>query len=286
MKKRTLIPDRNEISPYENLHIYYLEGSPHPGFRFDGDNFIGNWEEDGFSFLFFTRPADEQVKNLLDSQGRLTLLDTFNMPYEEWHGGEISPMQVADFMITPPWKNHNKNGEAKKSRHHILLDPGVVFGTALHPTTRNCLEAIHLAFSCQIPEFVIDIGTGTGILALAAATSGASRILAVDINRLCLQTTQKNVYLNELSKKILPIQGSAQNFVDYPVDFMIANIHYDIMKEIIAAEGFYQKKRFLLSGLLKSEAKAIKNQLIRHQAKIIRTWDQDGIWFTFLGEND
>jgi ribosomal protein L11 methyltransferase len=277
-------PNRNDINPYTDLHIYYMEGSPHPGFLFDTDNFVGNWEEDGFSFLFYTRPADDAVKKLLDSQGHLNLLDTFNMSYEEWHGGEISPMQVADFMVSPPWINFKENGRTADRLRHILLDPGVVFGTALHPTTRDCLEAIHLAFSGQIPDFVIDIGTGTGILALAAAISGTPFTLAVDTNLLCVQTTRKNVNLNEFSEKILPIQGSAENFVDYPVDFMIANIHYDIMKKVVDADGFYRKKRFLLSGLLKSEAKAIKNELIRHHAKILKTWDQNGIWYTFLGE--
>ncbi len=277
-------PDPYSTRPYEDLYIYYLEGSLHPGFRFHAGDFIGNWEEDGFSFLFFTKPADDQVNRLLDRQQHLKLLDTFHMPYDEWQGGEISPMRVADFMIFPPWNRCIKSSDTPEDLRHILLDPGVVFGTGLHPTTRDCLEAIHLAFSRQVPEFVMDIGTGTGILALAAAKSGAPLILAVDINLLSVETTRKNVYLNELSEKILPIQGSAENFVDYPVDFMIANIHYDIMKKIVDAEGFYRNKRFLLSGLLKSEAKTIKNQLVRHHAEIIRTWDQNGIWFTFLGE--
>ena len=106
----------------------------------------------------------------------------------------------------------------------------------------------------------------------------------MDLNLLSVQTTRKNVKLNHLENKIVPVQGSAENFVDYPVDFMIANIHYDITRKILDSKGFYRKKRFLLSGLLKSEAKAVKEQLWQHDVELIKTWDQNGIWFTFLGE--
>ncbi|MFO7963250.1 MAG: 50S ribosomal protein L11 methyltransferase [Desulfobacterales bacterium] len=268
--------------PYEDLHIYYLEGCLHPGYRFRSKAFIGNWEEDGYSFLFFAKPAEDEVGGLLKRNRQLKLLDTFQLSYEEWHGGEIAPMQVSDFMISPPWSRCEKAGG--DHLHSILIDPGVVFGNGLHPTTRDCLDAIHMAFSSRVPETVLDIGTGTGILALAAARLGAALTLAVDINPLSVKTAQKNIHLNGMSEKMLPIQGSAQNFVDYPVDFMIANIHYDMMRKMVETDGFYKKKRFLLSGLLKSEANAIRHRLIENRADIAKIWDQNGVWFTFLGE--
>jgi ribosomal protein L11 methyltransferase len=206
------------------------------------------------------------------------------MSYDQWHGGDDSPVYVGSFAVTPPWKKAIDKRHVEQGRHHILLDPGVVFGTGLHPTTRDCLEAIELAVSRQMPEFVVDMGTGTGILALAAAKLAGCTTIAVDLNFLAVQTTLKNVMLNRLEDKIVPVQGSAENFVDYPADFMIANIHYDITRKILDSKGFYQKKRFLLSGLLKSEAKAVKDQLWQHDVELIKTWDQNGIWFTFFGE--
>jgi ribosomal protein L11 methyltransferase len=77
---------------------------------------------------------------------------------------------------------------------------------------------------------------------------------------------------------------NAEKFMDYPVDFMIASIHHDIARKIINSKGFYQKIRFLLSGLLKSEAKSVKDRLSQENVEITRTWDQNGVWFTFLGE--
>ena len=273
-----------DINPYKDLYIYYLDGylkTPPP---LNDDNFIGNWEEDGFSYLFFSKSSEKTVEKLIEADPGVKLLDQFYMTYDQWHGGDDAPLCVGNFIVMPPWSQAVRQIGRKSGVRPIFLDPGVVFGTGLHPTTRDCLEAIETAFGDKKPKFVVDIGTGTGILSLAASMLAGCKTLAVDLNLLSVQTTRKNIYLNHLEQHILPIQGSAENFVDYPVDFMIANIHYDVMKKIINSQEFYQKKRFLLSGLLKSEADAVKEQLSQHHVELIRTWDQNGIWFTFLGE--
>ena len=274
----------NQVNPYKDLYIYYLEGCLHFKTMFQAENFIGNWEEEGFSFLFFSRSSDEKVKELVFHQPHLKLLDQFCMTYDQWHGGEVSLLRVGRFIIVPPWEPSIDKLDAKDIDCPIVLDPGVVFGTGLHPTTRDCLKAIEEAFNTEVPELVFDIGTGTGILALAAAKLGAGYTVAVDLNPLAVKTAQKNVYANELQEKIITVQGSAEKFVDYPVDFLIANVHYDISIKLINDKGFYRKKRFLLSGLLKSEADTVKDYLYRNKAEVIKIWDQNGIWFTFLGE--
>ena len=276
--------DVSHINPYKDLYIYYLEGYLKSNPPLGEENFIGNWEEDGYSYLFYSRSSDQKVRVLLEADPGVKLLDQFYMTYDQWHGGDDAPLCVGNFVVSPPWKQSVAKNDLAKGVKHILLDPGVVFGTGLHPTTRDCLEAIEMAFCDKKPEFVIDIGTGTGILALAAAMISDCKTLAVDFNLLSVQTTRKNVCINRLENKILPIQGKGENSVDYPVDFMIANIHYEITRKIIESKEFYQKKRFLLSGLLNSEAKSVKNKLLQHNVELIKTWDQNGIWFTFLGE--
>lgn len=271
-------------NPYKDLYIYYLEGRLTSGFRVDDGAFIGNWEEAGSSFLFFLEPSDTRVENAIRFEPQVKLVDRFCMSYDQWHGGRISTFETGCFTISPPWDPAVEKDDSDQKSHNILLDPGVVFGTGLHPTTSDCLCAIETAFKEKIPDLVLDIGTGTGILALAAAKLGAGRTLAVDLNLLSVKTANQNVRMNQLEKKIITVQGSAENFMDYPADFMIANIHHDIARKIINSKGFYQKKRFLLSGLLRSEAKAVRERLSQKNAEIIRTWDQNGVWFTFLGE--
>jgi len=268
-------------SPYRNLYIYYLEGLPKAGsVDFDAD-FIGNWQEDGFSFLFFTKPSDEKVNQLILEQSQLTLIDTYNMTYDEWQGGEIVPITIGDFLIVPPWLSSQPKPEGNEKK--ILLDPGVVFGTGMHPTTRDCLEAIDCLCYREKIETVIDIGTGTGVLAIAAISKGCRHVFAVDLNFLAAKTAKKNVVLNGMANKISVIQGQAEDFIDKPADLVIANIHYDVMKHLIHKENFQKDKCFILSGLLKSQAREIDIMLGELPVTMLERLEHDGIWYTFFG---
>jgi ribosomal protein L11 methyltransferase len=79
------------------------------------------------------------------------------------------------------------------------------------------------------------------------------------------------------------IQGSAEIFIDNHADLVIANIHYDVMKNLLNSNGFLSKKWFILSGLLTSQAEDALCTLKQRGAKIINRWNCDGIWHTFFG---
>ncbi|BBO85521.1 hypothetical protein DSCO28_60870 [Desulfosarcina ovata subsp. sediminis] len=267
-------------NPYQDLYIYYLSGRFRPGSAFDPDHYIGCWEEGGFSFLFFTRPNLPLVEKAVAHLQDLVLLDHYHMTYDQWQGGDVTPQRIGRFTISPPWYATALG----RSDTTIILDPGVVFGTGTHPTTRDCLEALELAFSGGIPESTLDLGTGTGLLALAAARLGCPRVLATDLTLLAAQTAQRNVRLNRLSRQVLVAQGDAEKFIDFTSDLVVSNIHYDIMKKLIRSTGFLQKRRFILSGLMRSQAARIESTLAGLSVKIIKRWNQNGIWTTFYGE--
>ena len=174
--------------------------------------------------------------------------------------------------------------EAAQGLTPIVIDPGVVFGSGMHPTTLGCLEALGLTFGGSPMATVVDFGTGSGILAIAAARLGAGRILAVDNNRLAVKTAKTNIALNGLENTVLAVQGRAENFIDVDADLLIANIHYDILRRIIETDGFLKKKMFILSGLLRSEARDVDLRFSRLPVKMIQTWEHDHIWHTFWGE--
>ena len=277
---------RNKIgtSPCDELFIYYLKGRLELHNQIFQDNFIGNWEEEDDSILFFSSSANQQIEKLLHRQPHLEYVDSYRMPYDHWLGEKFSSFEHGTFRILPPWEIPGNCVDAFTDRHQILLDPGLVFGTGTHPTTRDCLEALELAAGSMQISTVLDLGTGTGLLALAAARLGSPRVLGVDLNFLAARTASRNVRLNRLEDRVVIAQGRAEDIIAYPADLIIANIHYDVMHHLIGAKGFLAKKRFILSGLMRSEAKEIACSLERNRIKILKQWTHDGIWHTFYGK--
>jgi ribosomal protein L11 methyltransferase len=267
--------------PYDDLYIYQLGGKLTSHNEIPNHSFIGNWEEDDFSFLFFSHPAHEEIKNLVRAQPQLTFIDSYHMPWQQWQGTEITAFDQGCFQVIAPWEN---GGKGSADKLPIILDPGIVFGTGTHPTTRDCLDAVQLACRDRLPDRVLDLGTGTGLLALAAARLGCRLNLAVDLNLLAAKTAEKNVRLNRLEKQIVVVQGYAEAFIDCPADLLIANIHYNVMQKLIRTEGFSTPKHFILSGLLRGEAKQVRIELERMKARILKSWTHEGIWHTFYGE--
>ena len=130
---------------YRDLFIYYLEGRLKADEYLFGENFIGNWEEDNFSFLFFSNPARNDIEKLLRTQPQLTYIDTYHMTYDQWQSQTFTTARYGKFCIIPPWEASAFQPLQRGDEVPILLDPGVVFGTGTHPTTRSCLEALELA---------------------------------------------------------------------------------------------------------------------------------------------
>lgn len=267
------------LRPESILHIYYLEGTIGHSYAITHPAFLGNWEEDGFSFLFFLESADSTVADIIQHHDTLQLVDQYQMSYAEWQGGSIEPLQIGRFLLQPSWNSQ----QPEPGQIPISLNPGVVFGNGAHPTTRDCLEAIEIACMGGKVKSMLDLGTGTGILAIAGAKLGCEKCLAVDFNHLAARTAQANVELNGLEQNIQVVSGRAEQLIARPTDLMVANIHYAVMKDIVASEGFLQQKWFVLSGLLASEAEKIAAHLKNLPVSVLKRWAQNGVWHTFLG---
>ena len=272
--------------PLEDLYIYYLKGRVNSDMNLEAPDFIGNWEEDGYSFLFYARRSAGRIDAILNVQPQLTLIDAYHMTYAEWLGEHPSAFSAGRFIIVPPWEKGLENDGSTEEILRLVLDPGVVFGTGTHVTTRDCLQALERVYTTDsVPRTAIDIGTGTGVLALAAAALGCRKTLAVDINFLAARTATRNVRLNRMENRILAVQGRAESFIDHPADMLITNIHYDVMRLILKTAGFRQKKWFVLSGLMRSQARAVSDLLAESGADVLKRWEGDGIWHTLLGTN-
>lgn len=267
------------LRPDTLLYIYYLEGSLPSQLHVASDAFVGNWVEDNSSFLFFTKPSGDVVTKILTKYPDISLLDKYEMPYQQWQGGAIEPIRIGRFLLNPPWISASPS----ENDISITLNSGVVFGNGGHTTTQACLEAIEIACSGNKVTTMLDLGCGTGVLALAGAKLGCEKVLAIDYNYLAAQTTKHNVSLNSLDNTILVANGKAEHQTSCGTDLLVANIHYDVMKEIVATKGFLKQKWFILSGLLASETQKILAILEQKPVHILKRWNQDSIWHTIMG---
>jgi ribosomal protein L11 methyltransferase len=266
-------------SPYEHLYIYLIKGLvPHEEESSLGLCFLGNWVEEDTCFLFFREPSEAIVSDLLERHSDLRLLENYHFSYEEWQGAFSEPIRIDRFLIVPPWVDAVAGlGETK-----ILLDPGLVFGTGLHASTRDSLKALSYVHSAFSVKKVVDLGTGTGVLALASALLGAQQVLAVDLNPLCVKTARKNVQWNHLESRIEVKEGRAEDFAELQADLVLANIHWDVLKTLVAKEGFRRNPWIVLSGLMRSHARDLESDLARYGLRTVKAWEDEATWYTML----
>ncbi len=269
-------------NPYDKLFIYYFEGIPQITKKLEtSPSFLGSWVDDDVAFLFFSALGATRIKQIEKDNPHVCLVDTYEMSGEQWHGDKIEPYYINDVCICPPWEVPETE---KKNERRILLDPGVVFGTGRHQTTEDCLFLIHRLCTKNNIDTVLDIGTGTGLLSLGAAVLGCKTVLACDFNYLAVKTTRNNILINHVEDQVIAFQARGEEMMSLSCDLLVANIHYDVMRHMIESPFLMDKKWFILSGLLNSEAKKVMQSLSQKNVHIIERRCPDGVWNTILGK--
>ena len=164
---------------------------------------------------------------------------------ENWKK-EFKPFRLGQHMVVKPgWETV----ETQPGDHVIEIDPGMAFGTGTHETTGMCVA---LAEQYVKPgDRVIDVGTGTGILAIAAAYMGARDVLAIDIDPVAVRVARDNIVLNGLADKITAREGDLLEAVDEVADVVIANIIADVICMLAEPVKAHIKKNglFICSGI-------------------------------------
>ena len=200
------------------------------------------------------------------------------------------PRKVSDQLtIKPTWEPY----EAGEGELVIELDPGMAFGTGTHPTTMLCLRMLEKVV--RAGNDVIDVGTGSGILAIAAAKLGARHVLALDLDPVAVSSTRANVDLNELSSQVTVRESDLLAIihqvdrdelgVKLPVQLVVSNILAEIILTFISDvhEILQSGGRFIASGIIK-EKEPIVTEALQAVGFIIETKDEAENWSVIVAK--
>jgi ribosomal protein L11 methyltransferase len=167
-----------------------------------------------------------------------------------------------------------------RKRINLLIDPGLSFGTGGHFTTRFCLEELEKACAKLKPNSMLDAGTGSGILAIAAAQLGVKTIDAFDNDSVCVEKCAENAALNHLKKRRIRFYHAdilKAGWLKRPADVVCANILTHILIQAAPALWRAAKKRLILTGIREFEGDSVANAFLAGGAREILR-DGDGEW--------
>lgn len=169
------------------------------------------------------------------------------------------PVKISKrFTIVPTWETYHP---VSSDELIIELDPGMAFGTGTHPTTVMSLQALEKMVK---PDHrVIDIGTGSGVLAIGAALLSAKEVYALDLDEVAVRSANTNVKLNNVQDVVTVEEGNLTDKVDAPGDVVVANILAEVIMsftddafKIVKPGGSY-----ITSGIIESKKNDVKAAL-------------------------
>jgi ribosomal protein L11 methyltransferase len=208
-------------------------------------------------------------------------------PARDWEQAwrqSLNPLRVGqNWLIRTSWQSSEGFGK----RTTLVIDPKMAFGTGTHATTQLCLEEIE-----RLPltgARVLDVGTGTGILAVAAAKMGAKVVLAAEVDEQAIECAKENVELNGVPKQVQLFTGTLNSVPSGRVDFITANIEFrtlaNIGRELL--NRLQKNGLSVFSGILQQESDAFVREMEGMGWRILRVTRRydpgtsDG-WICFL----
>jgi ribosomal protein L11 methyltransferase len=175
------------------------------------------------------------------------------------------------FVIKPNWRDYTP----KPDDIIIEIDPGLAFGSGLHPTTQLCLNVLE-----QMPledKSFFDVGTGSGILSIAACKLGVGEIRAVDIDDVAIRVAKENFVINKLPVDIQTSVGSANDNGGQRWQLVVANILAHILIDIMPglAKAVASDGQLILSGMIADQEADVRGALEAQQLRVVERYSQE-----------
>lgn len=197
---------------------------------------------------------------------------------EQWEQ-TIQAQSIGEFFVKPTWDRQ----AAPKDKITLEIDPKMSFGTGYHNTTRLMLHLLPEIIEKDMQ--IIDAGTGTGILAIAAVKLGARHVFAFDIDDWSITNTKENILINEVADCITVKKGSTETIsAGQRVDVILANIERNTILHLLPEFTKILKEEglLLISGLLVKDKPAVMNDLKdQYDIREVRNEDE---WIAILAQ--
>lgn len=177
-------------------------------------------------------------------------------------------------VVKPTWEEYEKKSEDELV---IEIDPGMAFGTGTHPTTTLCVKLLEKYI--EPLDSVLDVGCGSGILAMAAALLGVQDVMGVEIDPIAVGVAQENVKLNGLGNVISVIEGDLTKGLDFSADIVVANLMADlvVMLSEDVAKHLRGKGIYISSGILIEKQEMVAKAIEKCGFEIIEVLEE-GEW--------
>lgn len=213
--------------------------------------------------------------------GELSVTPVDDTDWTEAWKADYRPQRIGRIVIVPSWLEE----PIASDEVAIRLDPGMAFGTGLHPTTRGCLTL--LQWLEPMPATVLDVGSGSGILGIAALCLGAQRVEALDTDSLAVAATSDNAAANGLADRLLAVRGTlpAQPEDGGRFDLILANLVAALLVELAGGLAAHAAAggTLLASGIIEPRAEETLTALTAAGFALIDRLD-DGEWVSLRME--
>ena len=238
---------------------------------------IGTFEHDGHLIFYFDYKLKQSINTICNHNFIINDID-----YENWHQGYeqyFKPIKIDDKMIVvPDWHNSDD-----KSIDYIKIKPGMAFGTGSHETTQLILSTLknHISQSSHI----LDLGSGSGILAIGAFKYGASYVTCYEYDQDCEENFFENMKLNNISNNYKLLFDDVLSIKNFNYDCILANINKNIILQLLPNMKKFRsnKCKIILSGLLLSDQEEVIKLINQLHFKLLESFVK-GEWICLIIE--
>ncbi len=257
--------------------------------RLEEYGFNGFQQEDDVLKAYIATDAwshgkSQYVKSWLQRQGVAGRVEERRIQPENWNAlweQSIEPITVGPFVVKPTWAAPPPDAG---DRHVLEIDPKMSFGTGYHESTRLVLR--FLPDLVRPGARVLDAGTGTGILAIAAVRLGAGSVLAFDVSEWAEANARENLRLNGVADRVEVRLGTIDVVPEAGFDLILANIERDPLIELLPAfaEKLAGGGRVVLAGLTLDDQPRMREAFAAHGFAVERDATENEWWAVVVGK--